>query len=480
MSRTLTITATHNTHQTACTHTTQNPTNKPHPTDSKTETNASYDTSEKPINNRRLRQPTTAPTRGKTHNISTTTPYKYYINSTHEYKKYTTSLHIHTAAQHIKTKHKPTNHMENNREQPSSAPRGRRNNQRYRRGAHNVTLDSSARLALTQHFAAKSRAQPPAVSDPISLTISSYYSAPLGGRRVLEAVLPPHHDRADLTADPIYFNHPSAREDLQHPLLLRTSALGLNSVVIENYYVTGVHSNTSQDHASFFVYIYLPNDYDHTTDLINVLTLQLDSMSQAGYPTSPLGMRDAQVTTILGDIPTSEPDDDPIDTMTLITPPQLSPYPSKFCLALPTNSPASVGLLLLASRQAPWTTIVPDALIPPNIPEDLRTRLSQQTPTITRTTNTPPKAARDMCTIYSPAFNGLKPTECLRHLRASILHTLNKLLTATEYRQPHDTATMAAHLSPPYPSTAPNHRHHPTSYILEGRTAAQLSHILPI
>jgi hypothetical protein len=266
---------------------------------------------------------------------------------------------------------------------------------------------------------------------------------------VLEAVLPPHHDRADLSADPIYFNHPSAREDLQHPLLLRPAAQGLNSVVIENYYVTGVHSNNSQNQASFYIYIYLPTDYDHTTGLIDVLTLQLDSMGQAGYPTSPLGLREAQVTATLGDIPTSEPDDDPLDTMTLITPPQLSPYPSKFRLALPTNSPASVGLLLLSSRQAPWTTLIPDAHIPPNIPADLCTRLSQQIPTITRTTNTPPKAARDMCTIYSPAFAGLTPTECLRHLRASILHTLNQLLTAVEYRQPHDTATMAAHLSPP-------------------------------
>ena len=139
--------------------------------------------------------------------------------------------------------------------------------------------------------------------------------------------------------------------------------------------------------------------------------------------------------------------------MTLITPPQLSQYPSKFRLALPANSPASVGLLLLASRQAPWTTIIPDELISPNIPDDLRTRLRRQIPTITRITNTPPKAARDMCTVYSPAFTGLSPTECLRHLRASILHTLNKLLTAAEYRQPHDTATMAAHLSPPHPST---------------------------
>jgi hypothetical protein len=220
-------------------------------------------------------------------------------------------------------------------------------------------------------------------------------------------------------------------------------------VIIENYYITGIHSNNTQNYASFHIYIYLPNDYDHTTDIIDIFTLQLDSMRTAGYPTSPLGIRDAQVTAIFGDIPTSEPDDDPIDTATRIIPQQLSPYPPKFRMALPANSPASVGLLLLASRQAPWTTTIPDEYILPTFPEDLRNRLRHQTPSITRVTNTPPKAARDMCTIYSPAFSGLSPTECLRHLRGSILYTLNKLLTAEEYRQPHETATMAAHLSPP-------------------------------
>ena len=215
--------------------------------------------------------------------------------------------------------------MNDDRPQSSAAARGRRTNQRYRRGAHNVVLDSTARLALTQHFAAKGRTQTPAASDPVSLTISSYFSAPLGGRRVLEEVLPPHHNRDDLSEDPIYFNHPSAREDLQHPLLLRPAAPGLNSVIIENYYVTGVHSNTSQNDTSFYVYIYLPNDYDYNTDVIDILTLQLDSMRTAGYPTTPHGIREAQVTAINENSPTNELDDDPFSTETLYTPPELSP-----------------------------------------------------------------------------------------------------------------------------------------------------------
>ena len=104
--------------------------------------------------------------------------------------------------------------MDDSAPSTSAAGRGRRTNQRYRRGARNVTLDAPARLALTQHFANKGRKQPLPASDPISRTISSYYSAPLGARSILEEVLPPTHNRDDLSADRLYFNHPSAREDL--------------------------------------------------------------------------------------------------------------------------------------------------------------------------------------------------------------------------------------------------------------------------
>jgi hypothetical protein len=122
-------------------------------------------------------------------------------------------------------------------------------------------------------------------------------------------------------------------------------------VIIENYYITGIHSNNTQNYASFHIYIYLPNDYDHTTDIIDIFTLQLDSMRTAGYPTSPLGIRDAQVTAIFGDIPTSEPDDDPIDTATRIIPQQLSPYPpNSVWPSPPTPQPQSACSSWLAGR----------------------------------------------------------------------------------------------------------------------------------
>jgi hypothetical protein len=143
--------------------------------------------------------------------------------------------------------------MNDDNSQSTSTPRGRRNTQRHRRGAHNVTLNASARLALTQHFALKGRTQQPPDSDPITRNISNYYTAPLGARRILEAVLPPTHDRNDLTADTIYFHHPSAKEDLQHPLLLQPATHSHNPVNIENYYITGVYSNNTQNDNSFNV-----------------------------------------------------------------------------------------------------------------------------------------------------------------------------------------------------------------------------------
>jgi hypothetical protein len=127
-------------------------------------------------------------------------------------------------------------------------------------------------------------------------------------------------------------------------------------------------------------------------------------MRSAGYPTNISGLHSAAITTYSDIPPTDELDDDPISTSTNVTPHQLAPYPYKFRLTLPTNSPATTGLLLLASRQAPCTTRIPNEFIPTHFPEDLRQSLFQQIPTIIRANNIPPKPARDACNIYSPAF----------------------------------------------------------------------------
>jgi len=110
--------------------------------------------------------------------------------------------------------------MADNQHPAAATTRGRRANQRYRRGVHNVELNANAKLALTQHFARKGRTHQSSASDPISLNISDYHSAPLGGRHITDAILPSAPDRASLTADPVYFYHPSTRQDLQSPLAL--------------------------------------------------------------------------------------------------------------------------------------------------------------------------------------------------------------------------------------------------------------------
>jgi hypothetical protein len=140
--------------------------------------------------------------------------------------------------------------------------------------------------------------------DPTTRNISSYYTAPLGARRILEAVLPLSHDRNDPTTDTIYFHHPSARKDLHHPLILQPATQTHSPVNIVNYYITGVYSDNTHSDSSFNVYIYHPNDYEQTTDVIDIITLQLDSMRTAGYPTSPSGIHATTVTVISDDPPT--------------------------------------------------------------------------------------------------------------------------------------------------------------------------------
>ena len=70
-------------------------------------------------------------------------------------------------------------------------------------------------------------------------------------------------------------------------------------------------------------------------------------------------------------------------------------------------------------------------------------------PTITRRNSEAPKPSRDTCSITSTAFTGKRPSECHKHFKESIIHTVHKLITATEYRYQHERATSASELSPP-------------------------------
>jgi len=181
-------------------------------------------------------------------------------------------------------------------------------------------------------------------------------------------------------------------------------------VVIENYYISGVYSTGPRNKSSFYGYIYLPSDYNTVNEVLDLLTAQLTYMHAAGYPTSTTCIISALATTITDDSPAYELDDDPIKTNTNIIQPQLTPYAYKYRVILPINSPASYGLLLIAGRQAAWTTTIPENIIPTHLPNDIRQRLIQHTPTIIRINTSPPKPARDTCSIYNHVFVGRTPT----------------------------------------------------------------------
>ncbi len=58
-----------------------------------------------------------------------------------------------------------------------------------------------------------------------------------------------------------------------------------------------------------------------------------------------------------------------------MTPQHITGVPYAHIVTLPTFSPATVGLILLASRQYKWTTNIPPTAIPAHIPDAQKTSL---------------------------------------------------------------------------------------------------------
>jgi hypothetical protein len=133
--------------------------------------------------------------------------------------------------------------MDNEHPPTNAAQRGRRSTHRHRRGAYiNVSLGNSARLAFTHHLARKNQTSRPPDSEPISTMFGNYHHAPLNSHRVNSDVHPHIATRGDLHSDPLYRHHTSARSDLQSPLALNPSSPSHAPVLIDNYYIIGVHS----------------------------------------------------------------------------------------------------------------------------------------------------------------------------------------------------------------------------------------------
>jgi hypothetical protein len=136
----------------------------------------------------------------------------------------------------------------------------------------------------------------PPATDPIPLTIGNFHDAPLNARKLDKNVYPTVVDRNNvLETDPIYLYHPSSRKDLQSPLALTPMSPAHSPVLIENQYLTGVHSAKDPNFNTYTIFTYLPHDVDYKTTIRTILTSQLTHMQTAGLPTSLEGLDAIQV-----------------------------------------------------------------------------------------------------------------------------------------------------------------------------------------
>jgi hypothetical protein len=137
----------------------------------------------------------------------------------------------------------------------------------------------------------RGRGLQPAATDAISLTIGNYHDAPLNARKLDKNVYPTAADRNNiLETDPIYLYHPSPRQDLQNPFALTSLSPAHNQVLIENQYLTGVHSAKDHNVSTYNIYMYLPRDIHHKTIILTIIDNQLTQMQPVGLPTFPEGL----------------------------------------------------------------------------------------------------------------------------------------------------------------------------------------------
>jgi len=151
-------------------------------------------------------------------------------------------------------------------------------------------------MDLTHYLMCIDRSLLPPSTDAISLTIGSFHDAPLNARRLDKNVYPTAVDRDNaLEADPIYLHHPSARQDFKGSLALTPLSPAHSLVLIEDQYLTGVHSAKDPNTNTYIIFMYLPHDADHKTIIKPILINQLVHMQSAGLLTSPDGLDALQV-----------------------------------------------------------------------------------------------------------------------------------------------------------------------------------------
>ena len=103
--------------------------------------------------------------------------------------------------------------------------------------------------------------------------------APLNARKFDKKIYTHVADRDNiLETDPIYLYHPSFRQDLQSPLGLTPLSPAHSPLLIENHYLTGVHTAKDHNILTYTVFMYLPHDAEYKTTARTILTTQLTHM----------------------------------------------------------------------------------------------------------------------------------------------------------------------------------------------------------
>ena len=107
-------------------------------------------------------------------------------------------------------------------------------------------------------------------------------------------------------------------------------------------------------------------------DIANIITAQLEDMHKQEIHIFPAQMRNMMIgDSILDTFDTTFIDDESIASGTYVTSSYLEGTPHAHVVTLPTFSPATYGLTLIASRQLRWTITLPHTSIPTRTPDSL-------------------------------------------------------------------------------------------------------------
>jgi hypothetical protein len=113
----------------------------------------------------------------------------------------------------------------------------------------------------------------PLATNAISLNIGNFSDAPLNARKLDKNVYSTAANRDNvLKKDPIYIYHPSPRQDLQSPLALTPLSPAHIPILIENQYLTWVHSAKDPNVSIYTIFMYIPHDTDHKTTIRTILS----------------------------------------------------------------------------------------------------------------------------------------------------------------------------------------------------------------